>query len=376
MAQALQALAAAGVAVWLDDLSRSRIQSGSLIRPVEQGAIVGLAADPTIFAKAIASGLGCEEQMRALALRGTAVGEALQLMTAWDVRAARNVLRSVHNRTGGRDGRASIEVDPRISGDAERTAAEARGLWWLVDRPNLFIKIPATLAGLPAVTAALADGISVSATLIFSLERYQAMPGTFLSGLEQRAAAGSDLGGIESVASFFVSRVDTEADRRVGELAARGDEGDHAAAAGRLRGQVAIANARLAHEVYERMLASPRRQALAARGARPQRRLWASTGVKNKSLDDARYVVEAVAPDTVNTMPEATLRAVADHGEVRGGYAAARAVLDDLRRVGVVYGRRGRHPGGAGHRVLRPELAPRAGAQSWRPELAPRAGTS
>ena len=279
MAQALQALAAAGVAVWLDDLSRSRIQSGSLIRPVEQGAIVGLAADPTIFAKAIASGLGCEEQMRALALRGTAVGEALQLLTAWDVRAARNVLRSVHNRTGGRDGRASIEVDPRISGDAERTAAEARGLWWLVDRPNLFIKIPATLAGLPAVTAALADGISVSATLIFSLERYQAMPGTFLSGLEQRAAAGSDLGGIESVASFFVSRVDTEADRRVGELAARGDEGDHAAAAARLRGQVAIANARLAHEVYERMLASPRRQALAARGARPQRRLWAPLGV-------------------------------------------------------------------------------------------------
>ena len=340
MAQALRDLAAAGVAVWLDDLSRSRLQSGSLARSVEQGDIVGLTTNPTIFAKAIASGSGYQEQVRDLALRGTAVGETLRLLTAWDVRAACDVLRAVYDRTGGRDGRVSIEVDPRISGDAERTAAEARGLWWLVDRPNLFIKIPATLAGLPAVTAALADGISVNVTLIFSLKRYEAVLEAFLAGLEARAAAGGSLDGIESVASFFISRVDTEADRRVGELAAFGNDVDHAAAAARLRGQVAIANARLAYEIYEQMLTSPRWQALAARGARPQRLLWASTGVKDKAFDDTRYVVELVAPDTVNTMPEATLQAVADHGEVRGdtirgGYDTARAILDELRRVGV-----------------------------------------
>ena len=340
MAQALHELAAAGVAVWLDDLSRSRIQSGSLARLVEQGDIVGLTTNPTIFAKAIASGSGYEEQVRDLALRGTAVGETLRLLTAWDVRAACDVLRPVHDRTGGRDGRVSIEVDPRISGDAERTAAEARGLWWLVDRPNLFIKIPATLAGLPAVTAALADGISVNVTLIFSLERYAAVLEAFLAGLEGRAAAGGDLDGIESVASFFVSRVDTEADRWLGEIAPRVDGEGRALDTARLRGQAAIANARLAYEHYERVIASPRWQALAAKGARPQRLLWASTGVKDKAFDDTRYVVELVAPDTVNTMPEATLQAVADHGRVRGdtirdSYDAARVVLDDLRRVGV-----------------------------------------
>ncbi len=340
MAQALQELAAAGVAVWLDDLSRSRIQSGSLARSVEQGDIVGLTTNPTIFAKALASGSGYEEQVRDLALRGTAIGETLRLLTAWDVRAACDILRPVYDRTDRRDGRVSIEVDPRISGDAERTAAEARGLWWLVDRPNLFIKIPATLAGLPAVTASLADGISVNVTLIFSLERYEAVLEAFLAGLEQRAATGGSLEGIESVASFFVSRVDTEADRRLSELAPRGNGEDRTAAAARLRGQAAIANARLAYELYERMLASPRWQALAAKGARPQRLLWASTGVKDKAFDDTRYVVELVAPDTVNTMPEATLQAVADHGKVRGdtvrgSYEAARAVLSDLRRVGV-----------------------------------------
>ena len=340
MSQPLQDLASAGVAVWLDDLSRPRIQSGSLARSVEQGDIVGLTTNPTIFAKALASGSGYEDQVRDLALRGTAIGEALRLLTAWDVRTACDILRPVYDRTGGRDGRVSIEVDPRISGDAERTAAEARGLWWLVDRPNLFIKIPATLAGLPAVTATLADGISVNVTLVFSAGRYEAVLEAFLAGLEQRAAAGGRLEGIESVASFFVSRVDAEVDRRVGELAAHDNGLDRSADVARLRGQAAIANARLAYEIYERMLVTPRWQALAAKGARPQRLLWASTGVKDKAFDDTRYVVELVAPDTVNTMPEATMQAVADHGKVRGdtvrgGYEAARAVLDDLRRLGV-----------------------------------------
>ena len=338
MAKALNDLAAAGVAVWLDDLSRTRIHSGSLARSVENGEIVGITTNPTIFAKAIGAGSGYEDQVRELALRGTAIGEALRLLTAWDVRAACDVMRPVFERTEGRDGRVSIEVDPRIAQDGERTAAEARGLWWLVDRPNLFIKIPATLAGLPAITASLADGISVNVTLIFSVERYQAVLDAFLTGLEQRAAAGGSLKGIESVASFFVSRVDTEVDHRLEEAAAHDKDltGDVA----RLRGQAGIANSRLAYEVYERMLQSPRWKALAAKGARPQRLLWASTGVKDKSFPDTRYVVELVAPDTVNTMPEATLHAVADHGEVRGdtirgSYAAAHAVMDDLRRVGV-----------------------------------------
>ena len=218
MGKALTDLAEAGVAVWLDDLSRTRIHSGSLARSVEQREIVGITTNPTIFAKAIGAGSGYEDQLRDLALRGTAIGETLRLLTAWDVRAACDIMRPAYDRSGGRDGRVSIEVDPRIAHDTDRTTAEARGLWWLVDRPNLFIKIPATLAGLPAITATLAAGISVNVTLIFSVERYKAVLDAFLEGLEQRAASGGSLAGIESVASFFVSRVDTEVDKRLDQI--------------------------------------------------------------------------------------------------------------------------------------------------------------
>jgi transaldolase len=249
-----------------------------------------------------------------------------------------DVLRPVFERTSGRDGRVSIEVDARISGDANRTAAETRRLWWLVDRPNLFIKIPATEAALPAIADCLADGISVNVTLIFSLERYKAVLESFLSGLEKRKSSGGSLSGIESVASFFISRVDTETDRRLSEIEAKGS--DDGAAARRLHGQAAIANARLAYQIYEDMLNTPRWQALAASGARPQRLLWASTGVKDKAFDDTRYVVDLVAPDTVNTMPTATLRAVADHGAIRGdtiraGYDQAWDTLDGLSKLGI-----------------------------------------
>lgn len=332
MANPLHDLAEAGVAVWLDDLSRPMIESGTLADAVERDGVVGITTNPTIFAKAIGAGEGYDGHVRDLALRGTAVGETVRLLTAWDVRTACDILRPVYERTGGRDGRVSIEVDPRISGDTERTVAEARGLWWLVDRPNLYIKIPATDAGLPAISTCLAEGISVNVTLIFSVARYEAVLDAFLTGLERRTAAGESLAGVESVASFFLSRVDIEVDR----LLTDGER--HPDGLNRARGQAAIANARLAYGVWEANLASARWRAL--EGARPQRLLWASTGVKDKSLDDTRYVIELVGRETVNTMAQPTLRAVADHGRIRpdtihASVGAAQAVIDELKWLGI-----------------------------------------
>ncbi|MHC2088907.1 transaldolase [Methylobacterium sp. CM6244] len=332
MANPLHDLASAGVAVWLDDLSRPMIESGALAGSVERDGVIGITTNPTIFAKAIGAGEGYDGHLRDLALRGTAIGETVRLLTAWDVRTACDVLRPVYERTGGCDGRVSIEVDPRISGDTERTVAEARGLWWLVDRPNLYIKIPATDAGLPAISTCLAEGISVNVTLIFSVARYEAVLDAFLTGLERRAAAGESLSGVESVASFFLSRVDIEVDRRLADGERKGGEID------RVRGQAAIANARLAYRVWEDSIVSARWQAL--KGARPQRLLWASTGVKDKALDDTRYVVELVGPDTVNTMTQGTLRAVADHARIRpdtihASAGSSQAVLDELERLGI-----------------------------------------
>jgi transaldolase len=334
-------LANSGTSVWLDDLSRPLLQSGELEWMVANGTIVGVTTNPTIFSKSISAGSGYDEQLRELALRGTAIGEALRLLTAWDVRAACDVLRPVYERSGKRDGRVSIEVDPRISGDAERTAAEARGLWWLVDRPNLFIKIPATRAGLPAITKSLADGISVNVTLIFSLDRYGAVLDAFMTGLEQRAAKGEELAGIESVASFFVSRVDTEVDRRLRNI---GDADPSLRVdLRRLSGQAALANARLAYEIYAAARSSDRWKVLSEQGAKLQRLLWASTGVKDKAFPPTRYVTELVASDTVNTMPKATLAAVemydgAIADAVTNRYAEATAVVASLAKLGVDLG--------------------------------------
>jgi transaldolase len=244
------------------------------------------------------------------------------------------VLRPVFDRSGGKDGRVSIEVDPRLAHETERTTAEARGLWWLVDRPNVMIKIPASKEGLPSIAAATADGINVNVTLIFGLDRYDAVMDAYLSGLEQAKEKGIDLSTIRSVASFFVSRVDTEVDKRLDKIGT-----DEARA---LRGKAAIANARLAYERFEKVIASDRWQALAAAGANVQRPLWASTGVKDPTYDDTMYVVELVAPDTVNTMPEATLDAVDDHGQIRGNtiagtYDQSRKVIDDLEKLGISY---------------------------------------
>jgi transaldolase len=332
MAHAFENLQMAGVSIWLDDLSRATITSGDLEQMVKSGKIVGITTNPTIFAKSIRSGSGYNDHIRELALRGTAIGEALRLLTAYDVRAACDVLRPVFDRTG-KDGRVSIEVDPRISADPARTAAEARGLWWLVDRPNLFIKIPATQAALPAITASIADGISVNVTLIFSIDRYRAVLDAFMTGLEHRAARDDDMTGIESVASFFISRVDTEVDKRLAKLAA-------GAKTKELHGRAALANARLAYEVYEEAANSDRWQALAARGASMQRLLWASTGVKDKAFPATRYISELVARNTVNTMPKATLEAVsrlddATPDTISQRYAEARATVVDLAALGI-----------------------------------------
>ena len=332
MTNPLSDLSAAGVAVWLDDISRDRLRSGNLAELHRDDSVVGVTTNPTIFQKAITSSEAYGEQLRDLAVRGVDVGEAIRLITTADVRTACDVLRPAYDASDGTDGRVSIEVDPRLAHLTERTLAEARSLWWMVDRPNLFIKIPATVEGLPAITATLAAGISVNVTLIFGLDRYDAVMDAYMTGVEQALANGLDVSKLQSVASFFVSRVDSEVDRRLEKI------GTPAAKA--LKSKAAIANARLAYERYEKAFGTDRWQALAARGAQPQRPLWASTSTKDPALPDTLYVHELIAPGTVNTMPEATLLAFADHGEVTGetirpNYADAHAVVAALTQVGV-----------------------------------------
>jgi transaldolase len=326
----LAELSAAGVSVWLDDLSRDRIRSGNLQALVDESSVVGVTTNPTIFAAAISGSDSYDDQVHALAIRQVSVEEALRTITAADVRDACDLLRPVADRQPG-DGRVSLEVAPGLAHDTDATAAEAAHLWWLVDRPNLFIKIPATEAGLPAITTSIAKGISVNVTLIFSPERYRAVMDAYLSGLEQRLAedADAELGQIASVASFFVSRVDTEIDKRL----------DKAGADPALQSKAGVANAQLAYQAYEEVFSSERWLALEAKGARPQRPLWASTGVKNPDLPDTLYVSELIAPGTVNTMPEKTMKAYADHGTpgtpVQKAYDEAAATMQAIRDAGV-----------------------------------------
>ncbi|MYT27978.1 MULTISPECIES: transaldolase [unclassified Streptomyces] len=334
MTDALKRLSDEGVAIWLDDLSRKRITSGNLAELIDQQHVVGVTTNPSIFQKAISSGDGYQQQVADLAARKVTVEEALRMITTADVRDAADVLRPVFDATGGQDGRVSIEVDPRLAHNTAATVAEAKQLAWLVDRPNTLIKIPATKAGLPAITEVIGLGISVNVTLIFSLERYREVMDAYLAGLEKAKAAGLDLSLIRSVASFFVSRVDTEIDKRLEKL---GTDGAKA-----LKGKAALANARLAYQAYEEVFSSDRWAALDKAGAHKQRPLWASTGVKDPAYKDTLYVDELVAPGTVNTMPEATLEATADHGEitgdtVRGTYAGAKADLDAIAALGISY---------------------------------------
>jgi transaldolase len=332
MSDILEDLTKAGVSLWLDDLSRERLRTGSLQRMIEHGHVSGVTSNPTIFANALGDGSEYADKVAELAARGADLDQTARTLMTDDVRDACDLFLPLFASTDGIDGRVSIEVEPSLAHDTARTVAQARELSKIVDRPNLYVKIPATAAGIPAIADTLAEGISVNVTLIFSLSRYEQVIEAFFEGLERAREAGHDLRHVTSVASFFVSRVDVEIDKRLDAI------GSEAAAA--LRGKAAIANARLAYQLFEKKFDSDRWRALAAAGARVQRPLWASTGVKDPAYDDTRYVVELVVADTVNTAPEKTIDAVADHGVLRGDtvhgtYASSQQVFDDLAKLGI-----------------------------------------
>ncbi len=307
----LTALTDLGVSVWLDDLSRTRLDSGSLADLIAGSSVRGVTSNPSIFEKAISEGSDAyADDLRRLTLEGLDEDAIIRRLTTDDVRRACDLLLPLWRESDGVDGRVSIEVDPRLAHDTPTTIAQAGELWSIVDRPNVMIKIPATLAGLPAISEVVGQGISVNVTLIFSVDRYREVVAAFHEGLRRARAAGVDLASIGSVASFFVSRVDTAVDPRLDAIGSPEAEA--------LRGQAAIANARLAWQAHLEMSGTDEWSGLSAAGARPQRPLWASTGVKDRRYDDTRYVVDLAVAGSVNTMPEATLDAVRDHGLVRG----------------------------------------------------------
>ncbi|WP_010525053.1 transaldolase [Nesterenkonia sp. F] len=332
-----QALSDLGVSIWLDDLSRERLNTGELPTLIAGRNVVGVTTNPTIFENALKNGEAYEQQLTELASAGADAEKAVFEITTDDVREACDVFADVHSATDGVDGRVSIEVDPRLARDTEGTIAQARQLHEAIGRENVMIKIPATVEGLEAISTVLADGISVNVTLVFSLERYRAVINAFMLGLEKALENGHDISRIHSVASFFVSRVDAEVDKRL-ELAS--EEGKQDAAS--LRSQAAIANARLAHQIAGESFSSERWKALADRGGHPQRLLLASTGTKDPNLSDTLYVTELAGAGVVNTMPEKTLEALADHGTVDGDtlsdtYVEANRVLDGISAMGISY---------------------------------------
>jgi transaldolase len=327
----LQELAEHGQSVWVDYLSRKLVHEGELQGLVDQG-VVGVTSNPTIFQGAIAEGDSYDGQIRELVEAGTTDPKEIFIALASDdIRDACDVLGAVHDDGGGKDGYVSFEVDPNLAHDTDATKQEAKRLHGLIERPNLFIKIPATREGLPAIEDTIAAGIAVNVTLIFSLERHREVAEAYVRGLERLAESGGDLSKVASVASFFVSRVDTEADKRLDDIGGH-DE---------LKGKLAIANAKLAYQTYKEVFAGEKWEALAAKGATAQRCLWASTSTKNPDYRDVIYVEELVGPDTVNTMPRNTIEAVLDHGEIRDSLEedvdGARKLFDDLKAAGIDY---------------------------------------
>ncbi|AMY55650.1 transaldolase [Rhodococcus fascians] len=329
----LAELSAAGISVWLDDLSRDRIRSGNLKDLIDTKSVVGVTTNPSIFQAALSKGDAYDEQVTKLAGEGADVETTIRTVTTDDVREACDILVPQYEASAGVDGRVSIEVDPRMAHDADKTYEQAVELWKIVDRPNLLIKIPATEEGIPAIAKVIGEGISVNVTLIFSVERYELVMNAYLEGLEAARAAGHDLDKIHSVASFFVSRVDSEIDSRLDAIGTPDAEA--------LKGKAALANARLAYVAYQQVFeVAPRFRELAGNGARPQRPLWASTGVKSDAYPDTMYVTELVSPNTVNTMPEKTMDAVADHGEIVGDTVSGKGpesqeIFDRISALGI-----------------------------------------
>ena len=327
----LHELSERGVSVWIDSLSREMLDTGELKRLIHEDAVVGVTSNPTIFEKALSTGDWYDEQLRQLLERTDDTRGVFFALAIEDIKRACDLLRPVWDRTGGVDGFVSLEVDPDLAYDREETTEQAKRFHELVDKRNLYVKIPATAPGVGAIEDSIAAGRSINVTLIFSLERHAAVAEAYVRGLERLVEAGGDPTHVASVASFFVSRVDTEADRRLAEVG-RED----------LQGRLAVDNAKLAYQHYLEAFSGPRWEALAAAGARPQRCLWASTSTKNPAYRDVLYVEELIGPDTVNTMPFETIEAFQDHGEVRGdtlleGVDEARALLDELAAAGVDY---------------------------------------
>jgi transaldolase len=327
----LHELAERGQSVWIDFLSREFVHGGGLARMVDEDAVTGMTSNPSIFQSAIAKGRDYDEQMRELLATTEDPAEIFFALAVEDVRDACDVMRPFWDATGGEDGYVSLEVDPTLAGSTDATLEQAILLHGLVDRPNVYIKIPATLEGLPAIEDAIARGVSINITLIFSLERYAAVAEAYIRGIERLVADGGDPSKVASVASFFVSRIDTETDKRLDALGNT-----------ELQGRLGIDNAKLAYKHFTQTFAGPRWEALAGKGARVQRPLWASTSTKNPAYPDTLYVAELIGPDTVNTMPPETVAAFQDHGEVRGdtlleGWDEAERLLDRLREAGVDY---------------------------------------
>ncbi len=336
----LHALHEAGQSVWLDFIDRTILRNGELARMIRDSALTGMTSNPTIFEKALAEGTEYDEQIVA-APPGLTAWDLFELVETTDVRTACDIFADVYRAEQGGDGFVSIEVSPGVSNDAEASIAEAKRLWATVGRPNVMVKIPGTIEGAKAVRALIADGVNVNITLLFSIDAHRRVIEAYMGGLEDRLAAGHDISGLASVASFFVSRVDTEVDKRLDAIAAKGDASakDRAMA---LKGRAAIANAKLAYRLFREMFASERWAALAARGARLQRPLWASTSTKNPAYRDVVYVEELIGPDTVNTMPPATIDAFTDHGVVARtvdeNVREAERVMAQLAEVGIDFG--------------------------------------
>jgi transaldolase len=338
MPNPLQQLSGEGVAVWVDSIARDWLEKGELRRLRDDFSVVGVTSNPTIFQAAIGAGGFYDDQLAALAKQGLPTPSIFERLALYDIRWAAHELRNVYDASDGLNGYVSYEVGPDLARDTDETTFQAARLFDLLSVPNAMIKIPATVEGLPAIRASIAAGINVNVTLIFSIARYREVVEAYLGGLEERAAAGGDLSHVASVASFFVSRVDTLIDPQLEERAEEGGP-DAELAASRL-GTAAIDNAKLAYQAWLELFSGPRWEALAAKGARPQRCLWASTSTKNPNYRDVLYSEELIGPDTVNTMPLSSVEAFADHGIVRGQTLTedldrARRLWSDLIRVGV-----------------------------------------